>query len=96
MVTDKMSVKYPINEIGNHLSEMSGTNELGYDRLRILWYVANCYDEMMSRQAQTIDLRYLGSIKSKEQPSIIKYKGKKVIAEDSIQTKKVYGFNFID
>lgn len=26
LVTEKMSVKYPINEIGQHLSEMSGTN----------------------------------------------------------------------
>lgn len=29
----------------------------------------------------------------KEQPGIIKYKGKKVIGEDTIQTKKIYGFN---
>lgn len=48
---------------------------------------------MMSKQTRTVDLRNLGFMPPKEQPGIIKYKGKKVIGEDTIQTKKVYGFN---
>lgn len=48
---------------------------------------------MMTKQKKTIDLRNLGSMQPKEQPGIIKYKEKKVIGEDTIQTKKVYGFN---
>ncbi len=44
MITERMPHKYSLSEIGKHLHEIEGSNELGYDRLRILWFVANCYD----------------------------------------------------
>lgn len=41
--------KYELSEIADHLEEIEGSNELGYERMKLLWYVANCYDEMLRR-----------------------------------------------
>ncbi len=57
LVTDKLTHKYPLSEIGKHLHEINGTNDVGYDRLRILWFIANTYDEMLVKQSKKVDLR---------------------------------------
>lgn len=69
---------------------------MGYDRLRILWFVANVYDEMLSKQQKTVDLRNIGTGKPHPAPQVIKYKGKKALAQETIQTRKIYGFNVKD
>jgi hypothetical protein len=50
---------------------------------------------MLNKQEKTIDLRSIGS-KQNTTPQVIKYKGNKLIAQETIQTKKVYGFNVKD
>lgn len=92
MVTEKMPQKYSLAEIGQHLNEIQGTNDLGYDRLRILWFVANCYDELLSKQEKIIDIRSIAN-KQTGTPQVTKYKGNKMLTQDAIQSKKVYGFN---
>lgn len=61
--------------------------------MRLLWYIASCYDEMLAKQQKKIDLRNLADQKNKQVPMITKYKGQKVMEQDQTQTKKVYGFN---
>jgi hypothetical protein len=61
--------------------------------MRLLWYVANCYDEMSSKQPKRTDLRNILGNKPKPTPMITKYKGQKLLHQDSTLAKKVYGFN---
>lgn len=58
--------------------------------------MANVYDEMLSKQEKTVDLRNIGTSKPNPVPQVIKYKGKKVLAQETIQTRKIYGFNVKD
>lgn len=48
-VTEGGRRKYTLDEIGEHLDEIEGTNEYGYDKMRLLWFIANCYDEVLRR-----------------------------------------------
>ena len=43
-VTEGSMKKLTLAEISQHLGEIEGTNEYGYDKLRVLWFVASCYD----------------------------------------------------
>jgi len=61
--------------------------------MRLLWYIASCYDEMLSKQRKKVDLRNIMGNKPKQTPVVTKYKGQKVIGEDQTQTKKIFGFN---
>jgi len=47
----------------------------------------------MSKQQKTIDLRSIAFQKPNAIPQIVKYKGKKATIE-TIQPKKVYGFDY--
>ena len=60
-----MKVKYPIHEIRNHLNQIEGRNELGYDRVRVLWFIANTFDEVYGKQKQSADLRDIAFVKPK-------------------------------
>jgi hypothetical protein len=81
MVTEKLPQRPPLEQIRDHIHEIDGRNELGYERIRLLWFVANCYDEMISKQHKTIDLRSMAGRNSKGAPEVLKYKGTKVIAQ---------------
>jgi hypothetical protein len=48
---------------------------------------------MVSKQQKTIDLRNIADNKPKAAALLTRYKGTKVMAQDLIQSKKVYGFN---
>lgn len=48
---------------------------------------------MMHKQEKTVDLRNVGENKTNGGPLITKYKGKKTVGLESIQTQKIYGFN---
>lgn len=54
--------------------------------------MANCYDEMLSKQEKTVDLRSIG-IKPMTTPQVSRYKGAKLLGQNTIQSKKVFGFN---
>jgi hypothetical protein len=53
----------------------------------------NVYDEMMKKQQKTVNLRGIAFQKANAVPLIVKYKGKKSMKE-TIQPKKVYGFDY--
>lgn len=61
--------------------------------MRLLWYIASCYDEMLSKQPKKIDLRNMADIKLRQTPIITMYKGQNVVSYDQTQTKKLFGFN---
>jgi len=67
---------------------------MGYDKLRILWFVAKCYDEMLRKQKKIVDLRSIGN-KNPTDPIVSRYRGNKMLNQNAIQTKKVYGFNHL-
>jgi hypothetical protein len=52
-----LKVKYPMSQIRSHLHEIQGTTTLGYDKIRVLLFVADCYEEMFAKQDQTPNLR---------------------------------------
>ena len=41
-----MTRKYTLSEIGAHIEEIKGSNSLGYDRKRILWFIASTFEEV--------------------------------------------------
>jgi hypothetical protein len=91
-IADKVTKRYPLHEIRSHLGEIEGTNELGYDRIRLLWFIANSYEEVFNKQRKRHDLRDMACLKTQPTPILNRYKGDKLIHQDAIQTKKVYGF----
>lgn len=62
-VIDHMDVKYPISQIRSHLHEIKGTNSLGYEKLRVLLFVADCYEEIFAKQSQNPNLRDIANNK---------------------------------
>lgn len=46
-----------MSQIRSHLHEIQGTTTLGYDKIRVLLFVADCYEEMFAKQDQTPNLR---------------------------------------
>ena len=58
----------------------------------MLWFIANCFDEVYGKQRPNADLRDAAAAKSKPVPEMTRYKGAKVVNHERIEAKKVYGF----
>ena len=60
--------------------------------MRLLWFIANIYQDFYGKNRKKPDLRDIVNIRAKKVPVNYNYKGKKFIGQEVNQTKKVYGF----
>lgn len=69
------------------MDEIKGSTDLGYDKIRVLLFIANSYDEIFSKQQKTPNLRDLLAKKPKE-TTITTYKGKKIVSSINPSSQK--------
>lgn len=84
------NMQYRLEDIAEHLQELQGDSQYGYDQLKVLWFIASIYDEILHKKKKVNDISSLLKSGSSIEPRIISYK-KKGGSQVAI-TRKVFGF----
>ena len=58
-----------------------------------MWFIANIYEDFHAKNRKKPDLKDMINLRALGVPVNTNYKGKKILGQETIQTKKVYGFH---
>lgn len=90
-VCEDLPFSYSILEIGLHVDEVNGLAESQYEKKKLIWFIMSVLEEIEKGKSLEKNISYLHNKNKKDDdPRVIKYKGDKVIARDTMGVKNLY------